>query len=70
MALVILGDDAALALLGLFLVRMDLPVVFLGMNADPAGQTSPVHWAFSRSQVARWPIQLPYLLKNKVTWQP
>ncbi|WP_297575711.1 ABC transporter substrate-binding protein [uncultured Deefgea sp.] len=34
--LVVLGDDAALALLGPRLARMKMPVVFLGVNADPA----------------------------------
>ncbi|QKJ66533.1 hypothetical protein HQN60_07365 [Deefgea piscis] len=34
--LVVLGDDAALALLGPRLARMKMPVVFLGINADPA----------------------------------
>ncbi|QZA77873.1 hypothetical protein K4H28_00045 [Deefgea tanakiae] len=33
--LVVLGDDAALALLGSHLARMKMPVVFLGVNADP-----------------------------------
>lgn len=33
--LVILGDDAALALLGPQLAMMKMPVVFLGVNADP-----------------------------------
>nr|WP_314898977.1 hypothetical protein [uncultured Deefgea sp.] len=33
--LVVLGDDAALALLGERLARMKMPVVFLGVNADP-----------------------------------
>ncbi len=33
--LVVLGDDAALALLGTHLALMKMPVVFLGVNADP-----------------------------------
>jgi len=33
--LVVLGDDAALALLGSHLAMMKVPVVFLGVNADP-----------------------------------
>ncbi|QLG89521.1 hypothetical protein HQ393_15405 [Chitinibacter bivalviorum] len=33
--LVILGDDAALALMGPKLARMKMPTVFLGINADP-----------------------------------
>jgi hypothetical protein len=43
--LVVLGDDAALALLGGRLARMKIPVVFLGVNADPkhyfSGQLPP-----------------------------
>ncbi|WP_348943903.1 hypothetical protein ABHF33_10395 [Chitinibacter sp. FCG-7] len=38
--LVMLGDDAALALLGPKLARMAMPTVFLGINADPTSYFS------------------------------